>query len=159
MTFLKFWRTRRKSNPSQTRSLNINLLHHLVRNGLTICNASRSTASLTQLTASTVPRGHLILSVVHALTGRSWVHMSGPRGLDAGSDLSQRPSWILWHEGFSEWIYGTLALHEHCEYYASGYRPIDRDLLIFMALTLPSNVALRGVRVGTINSLVPYPFF
>ncbi|PMD57636.1 HET-domain-containing protein [Hyaloscypha bicolor E] len=100
-----------------------------------------------------------ILSVVHTLTGRPWVNMSGPCGSDASFNLSQRPSWILWHEGFSEWMHGTLALHDHCEYHASGHRPIDRDVLVSMALTLPTKVALRGVRVGTINSLAPYPFF
>jgi hypothetical protein len=100
-----------------------------------------------------------ILSAVHTLTGRSWVNMIDPYGWESGVDLSQRPSWMLWHEGFSEWMHGTLALHDQCKYRASGNRSIDRDLLTSMILTHPTKIALRGVSVSTITSLSPYPFF
>jgi hypothetical protein len=60
-----------------------------------------------------------ILSAVRTLSGRSWVNISGPRGFNTDFDLSQRPSWMLWYEGFSQWMHGTLALHDQCEYHAS----------------------------------------
>ncbi|KAE9372520.1 HET-domain-containing protein [Stipitochalara longipes BDJ] len=99
-----------------------------------------------------------ILSAVHTLTSRSWANMFDPHGQESSFDLSQRPSWMFWHEGFSEWMHGTLALHDQCNYKASGNHGIDRDLLASMALTQPASIALRGVRVSTINSLSPYPF-
>ncbi|KAG9227953.1 heterokaryon incompatibility protein-domain-containing protein [Amylocarpus encephaloides] len=100
-----------------------------------------------------------ILSAVHTLTGRSWVNTSSPHGSHNSFDLSQRPSWMLWHEGFSEWMNGTLALHDQCGYRASGCRVIDYELLRSLALTQPNNLALRGVRLSAIASLAPYPFY
>jgi hypothetical protein len=70
-----------------------------------------------------------ILSAVHTLGGRSWVNISGPRGSNTDFDLSQWPSWMLWYEGFSQWMHGTLALHDQCEYHASEEREVDHDLL------------------------------
>ena len=87
-----------------------------------------------------------ILSAVHTLTGRSWVNMLDPQGSDSSFDISQRPSWMLWHDGVSEWMHGTLALHNQFEYKASGDNSIDRDLLASMALKYPTKIALRGIK-------------
>jgi hypothetical protein len=100
-----------------------------------------------------------ILSAVHTLCGRAWVNIMGPYDLDTGFDLSRRPSWILWHEGFSEWMHSTLALHEQCEYRAAGQQAIDHDLLKSTAIKEPDYLALKGVSVGTISSMAPYPFY
>lgn len=75
-----------------------------------------------------------ILSAVHTLCGRAWVNIMGLHDLDTGFDQSQRPSWMLWHEAFSEWMHGTLALHDQCEYSAADQQAIDHDLLKSMAI-------------------------
>jgi len=92
-----------------------------------------------------------ILSTMHTITGRSWVNKAGPY-ISAGSgfDLSRRPSWIMWHEGFSEWMQGTLALYDQCSYRASSGRDIDTDLIQSTGMTRPMCLALKGIRVGTI---------
>lgn len=102
-----------------------------------------------------------ILSAVHTLTGRSWVNMSGPyiSNEKVRSDLGQRPSWIFWHEGSSEYFQGTLALHDKCTYTAAGGRIIDEDLIRSVALRRPGCLALRGSRIGTITELVHYPVY
>jgi len=100
-----------------------------------------------------------ILSAVHTLTGRSWVNMLDPHGSDSSFDISQRPSWMLWHDGVSEWMHGTLALLDQCDYRASADNSIDRELLVSMTLTHPTKITLRGIRVSKITSISPYPFF
>jgi hypothetical protein len=66
---------------------------------------------------------------------------------------------MLWHEGFSEWMHSTLALHDQCEYRAANQQAIDHDLLKSTAIEGPDLLGLKGVRVGTISSMGPYPFY
>jgi Heterokaryon incompatibility protein (HET) len=100
-----------------------------------------------------------ILSAVHTLNGRSWVNMSSPRGSDNDFDLSRQPSWMLWHDGFSEWMHGTLALDDLCKFEASGQREIDCDLLKSVAIDQPNCLALKGIKISSITSLAPYHFY
>ena len=101
-----------------------------------------------------------ILSAVHTISGRSWVCKTGPSASTGGGfDLSQRPSWIMWHEGFGEWIQATLALHDQCAYRASSGRDIDTDLIQSTGMTRPMHLALKGIRISNIASIGPYPYY
>jgi len=109
-----------------------------------------------------------ILSTVNALTGRTWVDLSEPnRSSHKASDLGHlgHPSWCFWHEGHSDWSYGTLALPESNDYRASGDTHVDLDLLAVPQVTAgPSEdphltLRLRGRLIATITCLQPYPFF
>ncbi|KAK4142229.1 HET-domain-containing protein [Dichotomopilus funicola] len=104
-----------------------------------------------------------ILSAVHTIVGRSWVNKTSSYTAARSSgrfDLSQRPSWMMWHEGFSEWTRGTLGLHGQCGYRASGDRVLDTDLIQATGSTRsPMSLPLKGIRLSTIASLDPYPFY
>ena len=95
-----------------------------------------------------------ILSAIHTLTGRTWLDLSGPNSSeDDRFDLAQRPSWILWYDGRSEWMRCTLALNEPCEYSACGDCGVD------VASTSSSNtLALKGIPISTVTSISYYPY-
>jgi len=97
-----------------------------------------------------------ILSAVHTLRGRSWLDFSAhnPSNDTRYSFESQEhPSWTLWTDGQSEWIYGTLALSDDSiTYNACGDRPIYKELLDTSSIN-PCVLPVKGIRLGTITSL------
>jgi hypothetical protein len=99
-----------------------------------------------------------ILSVVHALQGRTWVNLHSHTGLAESND---RPSWTLWCNGDYSWVLATLGVNDY-GYKACGDRTIDTGLL---TSTPPPNTdmpawrvpAFRGIRIDTIAALDVFP--
>ena len=99
-----------------------------------------------------------VLSAVHVLAGRTWLDLStegSPRNKEY--DLAPRPSWTLWHIGRSEWIHGTLGLHDSRSYHASGDYKVDIEVM--KSCNDPTRLALKGIRISAISLVSPYPFF
>lgn len=97
-----------------------------------------------------------ILSAVQTLRGRSWLDLSvhDPSNNSKYDFESQvRPSWTLWADGQSEWIYSTLALGDDTvNYNACGDQPIDVDTLDTSSIN-PCALPVKGIRLGAITSL------
>jgi len=89
-----------------------------------------------------------ILSAVHTLRGRSWLDFSAHNPSNDtryNFESQEHPSWTLWTDGQSEWIYGTLALgDDSITYNACGDRPIYKELLDTSSIN-PCVLPVKGI--------------
>lgn len=95
-----------------------------------------------------------ILSAVHCSVGRTWQRLSP---LPTPLQSTTRPSWTLWHDGKSAWGRATLGLSASTDYSASGKTKPDAALLY--QNKDPSTLLLKGVLIGSIERIGPFPYF
>ncbi|EJT81067.1 hypothetical protein GGTG_01054 [Gaeumannomyces tritici R3-111a-1] len=109
-----------------------------------------------------------ILSAVHTTRYRGWQQMTAddPPELGTGPGLDDRPTWSFWHGGTASWAEATLGLSPDTKYRAAGETVPDAQLLRLPHLPETSQsgsaaattgLLLRGRRVCTIKSIVPFP--
>jgi len=95
-----------------------------------------------------------ILSAVHCSVGRTWQGLSPlPKPLQS----TTRPSWTLWHDGRSAWGRASLALSTSTHYRASG--ETGPDVALLYQNKDPSTLLLKGVQIGSIERIGPFPYF
>ncbi|KAG4430131.1 hypothetical protein IFR05_014387 [Cadophora sp. M221] len=95
-----------------------------------------------------------ILSAVHCSVGRTWQKLSPlPKPLES----TPRPSWTLWHDGRSAWGRASLGLSPSTEYRASG--DTKPDVALLEQNLDPSTLLLKGIQIGSIERISPFPYF
>lgn len=97
-----------------------------------------------------------ILSAVHTEFGRTWQETSCIG--ESNSVFEEgRPSWSLWYRGHSNWANSILGLSTTSKYCAAADTVPDIDMIIKTQerLSLP----LAGVRISTIEKVMPYPYY
>ncbi|KAH7364726.1 heterokaryon incompatibility protein-domain-containing protein [Rhexocercosporidium sp. MPI-PUGE-AT-0058] len=95
-----------------------------------------------------------ILSAVHCSVGRTWQRLSP---LPAPLQSTPRPSWTLWNDGKSAWGRASLGLSVSTKYRASG--DTKPDVILLQQNANPSTLLLRGVQIGTIERINPFPYY
>ncbi|PMD53601.1 HET-domain-containing protein [Hyaloscypha bicolor E] len=97
----------------------------------------------------------VILSAIHALTGRTWQEL----GCSASSMSKQstlpvdHPSWALWHEGDGRWAKRTLGM-------SRLYKAAGNTLVSLESSDITSSqLSLTGLRIGVVASTHRYPFY
>ncbi|KAE8452941.1 hypothetical protein EG329_012128 [Mollisiaceae sp. DMI_Dod_QoI] len=95
-----------------------------------------------------------ILSAVHCSVGRTWQRLSP---LPAPLQSTTKPSWTLWHDGRSAWGRASLGLSASTHYRSSGETKPDAALL--HQNKDPSTLLLKGILIGSIERIGPFPYF
>lgn len=112
-----------------------------------------------------------ILSAVHCAVGRTWQKLST---LPVPSDRANHPSWALSWFGKSAWGRASLALFPDTNNYASdkqghaagspqtAYRASRNtipDIALLQNNINPRTICVKGIRVGIIDGIEPFPFY
>lgn len=95
-----------------------------------------------------------ILSAIQALEGRTWQETSWGR---TSRRAAEQPTWSWWHRGHSNWAIGILGLSTDSPYRAAA--DTTPDINMIMKCRESSILSLTGIRVGTIERVMPYPYY